>query len=59
MGCRIVPEYPQALNFTFEGAQQIYSDLRNVFVEKRVNLYWNFAKATTAKAQGPIKNTAK
>ena len=55
----------QALNFTLEGAQQFYSDKGTstyiitslcttctVWMRKNVNLYWNFAKGTTAKAQG-------
>ncbi len=41
----------QALNFALEGARQ-FSYCKGHSYEENVNLYWNFAKGTTAKAQG-------
>ena len=45
-----VPE-KQALNFDLEGALQ-FSFGKGHFYEKSVNLYLNFAKGTTERAQG-------
>ncbi len=42
----------QALNFALEGAQQFFFPVRGHSCEEYVNLYWNFAKGTTTKAQG-------
>ena len=46
----------QALNFALEveGAQQFPSGKGAKFCEGKVNLYWNFSKGTTAKAQGTV-----
>ena len=41
----------QALNFALEGAQQLLSSKEHLY-EDSLNLYCNFAKGTTAKAQG-------
>ncbi len=41
----------QALNFALEGARQ-FSTGKGHFYEENVNLYWNLAKCTTAKAKG-------
>ena len=43
----------QALNFVPEGAQKL-SSFKGHFFEEIVNLYWNFAKGTPAKAQGTM-----
>ena len=40
----------KALNFDLEGTQQFPSG-EGHFYEETINLYWNFAKGTTAKAQ--------
>ena len=45
----------QALNFALEGAQQ-FSPGKGHFYEENVNLYLNFAKGITAKAQGTHGN---
>ena len=39
------------MNFVYEGAQQFCSD-KGHFFEANIIFYWNFAKGTTAKAQG-------
>ena len=41
----------QTLNFAPKGAEQ-FSFGKEPFYEESVNLYWNFAKGSTAKAQG-------
>ena len=45
----------QVLNFALEGAEQ-YSPGKEHFYEENVNLYLNFAKGITAKAQGTHGN---